>query len=189
MNFYHKQENVNMYKAMTQDYDSGAIVDKVKDFLPPNSTILELGMGLGADLLALSQYYQVIGSDFSPIFLSEFRSEHPEIEVLELNAADFSLNQKFDCIYSNKVLYHLSVDEFRQSLQIQAEHLNKNGIIFMTMWYGTYREEFYEDLRFVYYTEHEIIELLPKELEIEAIERYTEMEENDSLLIVLRKNR
>lgn len=188
MNFYHKQENVNLYKAMTQNYDSSVIVNKVKDFLSPNSTLLELGMGLGTDLLALSKYYKVTGSDFSPIFLSEFCSEHPEIEVIELNAVDFSLNEKFDCIYSNKVLYHLTMEEFRQSLQIQSEHLNKNGILFMTMWYGTYREEFYEDLRFMYYTEDEIIELIPKELEIEVIERYTEMEENDSLLIVLRKN-
>lgn len=190
MNFYHKQENVNLYKEMTKDYDSGAIINKVKDFLPPDSTLLELGMGFGNDLLALSQYYQVTGSDFSPIFLDEFRRSYPEIEVLELNAADFSLNPKFDCIYSNKVLYHLSVDEFRKSLQLQAEHLNDDGILIMTMWYGRHREEFYEDgLRFVYYTEKEITEQIPVCLRIETIERYTEDEQDDSLLIVLRKSK
>ena len=63
----------------------------------------------------------------------------------------------YDCIYSNKVLYHLSVTDFKKSLQIQAEHLNENGIVFMMMGYGTHREEFYEDnLRFVYYIEAEI---------------------------------
>ena len=78
-------------------------------------------MGLGKDLLALSKYYRVTGSDYSPLFLDEFCSKHPEIEVLEVNAANFSLNNKFDCIYSNKVLYHLSAPEFRRSLQLQAE--------------------------------------------------------------------
>ena len=86
-------------------------------------------MHKGKDLLALSKYYRVTGSDYSPLFLDEFCSKHPEIEVLEVNAANFSLNNKFDCIYSNKVLYHLSAPEFRRSLQLQAEHLNDHGMI------------------------------------------------------------
>lgn len=188
MNFYHRKENVNLYKEMAEEYNGDIIIDKVKKFLPHHSTLLELGMGFGTDLLALSKYYKVIGSDFSPIFLFEFRREHPEIEVIELDAANFSLDRKFDCIYSNKVLYHLSASEFRQSLQVQSKHLKRNGIIFMTMWYGKYREEIYEDdLRFVYYTELDIKEYIPNNLKIETIERYTETEPNDSLLVVLRK--
>lgn len=129
MNFYHKQGNVALYKDMTRDYDACRICAKVKEVLPLRCTLLELGMGLGKDLLALSKYYRVTGSDYSPLFLDEFCSKHPEIEVLEVNAANFSLNNKFDCIYSNKVLYHLSAPEFRRSLQLQAEHLNDQGMI------------------------------------------------------------
>lgn len=129
MNFYHKQGNVALYKDMTRDYDACRICAKVKEVLPLRCTLLELGMGLGKDLLALSKYYRVTGSDYSPLFLDEFCSKHPEIEVLEVNAANFSLNNKFDCIYSNKVLYHLSAPEFRRSLQLQAEHLNDHGMI------------------------------------------------------------
>ena len=114
---------------MTRDYDACRICAKVKEVLPLRCTLLELGMGLGKDLLALSKYYRVTGSDYSPLFLDEFCSKHPEIEVLEVNAANFSLNNKFDCIYSNKVLYHLSAPEFRRSLQLQAEHLNDQGMI------------------------------------------------------------
>lgn len=190
MNFYHKQGNVALYKDMTRDYDACRICAKVKEVLPLRCTLLELGMGMGKDLLVLSKYYRVTGSDYSPLFLDEFCSKHPEIEVLEVNAANFSLNKKFDCIYSNKVLYHLSAPEFRRSLQLQAEHLNDHGMIIMTMWYGTHREEFYEDdLRFVYYTEWDIKEQIPDSLEIETIERYTEEEQDDSMWIVLRKKK
>lgn len=145
-------------------------------------------MGTGADLLKLAKNYKVTGSDFSPIFLAEFRSNHPEIEALQLDAADLSLDRQFDCIYSNKVLYHLSTAQLRTSLQTQAEHLHQNGIIFMTMWYGEYREELYkDDLMFTYYTEQDLVKQVPCSLRVEKIERYTEMEQNDSLVLILRK--
>ena len=187
MSFYHQRKNVDLYKKMAQNYDPSGIVKRIRKFLPDHSTLLELGMGPGKDLLALSKFYEVTGSDISPIFLDDFRSAHPEIEVLEVDAANFSLERKFDCIYSNKVLYHLSVHDCQKSLQLQAKHLNDCGIIVMTLWYGTHREEFYEGLRFVYYTESEIRGLIPDGLKIETIERYTEIEQDDSLLIVLKK--
>lgn len=144
-------------------------------------------MGPGTDLLELSKFYKVTGSDFSPIFLDDFRSAHSEIETLEVDAANFTLNRQFDCIYFNKVLHHLPIADFQQSLQLQAKHLNDGGIIVMTLWYGAHREEFYEGLRFVYYTEQEIRELIPDGLKIETIECYTEIEQDDSLLVVLKR--
>lgn len=187
MDFYHKRENVDLYKEMTQSYDPASIVAQVKEYVPIGSTLLELGMGPGIDLIALSKYYHVTGSDYSPLFLEDFRKTHPDIEILEGDAANFAFHRQFDCIYSNKVLHHLSVEDFKKSLQLQAEHLKEAGIVFMTLWHGTFREEFYEGLRFMYYTEENIRDLIPKEFRIETIEIYTELEPEDSLLVILRK--
>lgn len=44
MNYYHKQENVNEYKAMMENYDNHLIIDMLKEVLPPGASILELGM-------------------------------------------------------------------------------------------------------------------------------------------------
>lgn len=171
-----------------ENFDNSTVMQMLRDCLPYGSTILELGMGTGIDFLEMSNNYVVTGSDFSPIFVADFKEAHPKLEVYELDATDFSLDKKFDCIYSNKVLYHLSAKEFEHSLQLQTEHLNPHGIIFMTMWYGTYREELFEDdLRFTYYTESDIAIRIPKTLSLEKIQRYTEMEPNDSLAIILRK--
>lgn len=49
--------------------------------------------------------------------------------MLEFDMTDFSIDRKFDCIYSNKVLYHLSAAKLQTSLQIQVCHINQNGII------------------------------------------------------------
>ena len=65
---------------MTRNYAPDSTVNRVREYLPDHSALLELGMGLGADLLALSKYYEVTGSDFSPIFLDDFRSAHPELK-------------------------------------------------------------------------------------------------------------
>ena len=89
--------------------------------------------------------------------------------------------------YSCGKIKSISVSDFQKSLRLQAKHLNDGGILVMTLWYGAHREEFYEGLRFVYYTEQEIRELIPDGLKIETIECYTEMEQNDSLLVVLKR--
>lgn len=188
MNYYHKQENVNEYRAMMENFDNHLVLDMLRESLPAGASVLELGMGTGADLLELAKDYRVTGSDFSPAFLTAFRKEHPEIEALEIDASDFSLDRKFDCIYSNKVLYHLSAAQLQTSLQIQSQHLHEKGIVFMTMWYGEYREELYEDdLMFTYYTEQDLVKQIPHSLMVEKIERYTEMEKDDSIVFILRK--
>lgn len=187
MEFYFQRENVELYKEMTQDYDPGSIVARVREYLPEHASLLGLGMGPGADLLALSAWYQVTGSDVSPLFLEDFRRDHPEIEVLEADAANLSLGRKFDCIFSNKVLQHLPAADFQRSLALQAEHLSDGGIVFMTLWYGPYREEFQYGLRFMYYTEQEIRQLIPNAFTLVTAERYTETEPDNSLLVVLRK--
>lgn len=105
---------------------------------------------------------------------------------MQLDAVTIDINETFDCIYSNKVLMHLSRDEFRKSLHHQSEKLNTNGILFFSLWYGNSSEN-YDGLLFNYYTEESILPYLPKSLLIEAIKRYTEEEENDSLYVVLRK--
>ena len=80
MNFYYQRKNIDLYKKMTRNYAPDSTVNRVREYLPDHSALLELGMGPGADLLALSKYYEVTGSDFSPIFLDDFRSAHPELK-------------------------------------------------------------------------------------------------------------
>lgn len=187
VNFYDKKENVEQYRSMMQFYDNSTIIRMVKEVLPVNSTILELGMGTGKDLLEFAKDYKVVGSDASEIFISDFRNAYPDFDIYKINAADFCIDRKFDCIYSNKVLCHLSAAELKQSLKLQAQHLNDKGIVFMTMWYGTYKEKVYgEGLRFTYYTEADIIKTIPANLSVEKMLRYTEEEPDDSLLLVLR---
>lgn len=187
MDYFKQRKNVDLYTNMMKGYDNSFVIGQVEKILPQNSTLLEIGMGTGLDLISLSQKYNVVGSDYSRFFVEDFKLKS-DLEVFVLDAVNIDIDRKFDCIYSNKVLQHLSKDEFRSSLISQYEHLNKDGIIFLTLWYGEYREEYESDgqLRFIYYNEKAIENIIPKQLKIENVVLYSEFDYNDSMIVVLR---
>lgn len=171
-----------------QGYDNHYVIDCVKQYLPQGASILELGMGIGLDFQVLNQSYQVLGTDYSPLFIEDYKKNYPDANIRVMDARLIDIDQSFDCVFSNKVLQHLTKKELLLSLKQQKKILNGNGIIFMTLWYGDYWEEWMMDhsLLFTYYTEQDIIDMLSGLFHIESLSRYTEMEENDSLMVVLR---
>ncbi len=188
MDYFKNRKNVDLYTEMMAGYDNNFVINELSKILPKGSSLLEIGMGTGVDLKTLSGDYDVIGSDSSHLFVEDFKKKS-DIEVMVLDAVDININRQFDCIYSNKVLQHLSKEDFIKSLNSQREHLSSNGIIFATLWVGEYREEFEFDgqLRFIYYDEATLKNLIPHELQLEQLIYYSEFEVNDSLIMVLSR--
>ncbi len=172
---------------MAEGYDGGELVDVLKKYLPPGSTILELGMGPGKDLALLAEAFDATGSDRSDVFLRRYRRNHPDANVLLLDAMTLETEQRFDAIYSNKVLHHLNVDELRKSLQLQAARLNGNGLVLHSFWYGKGTEE-NQGMRFTYYTDASLTAVAGPEFDKVACLRYTEIDKGDSLYLLLRKS-
>ena len=187
MSFYKNKENVKKYIEMAEGYDGKYLIEILKKYLTEGSSILELGMGPGKDLDILNKDYEVTGSDYSELFLDLYKkSKNMNVDLLFLDARSLETSKKFDCIYSNKVLYHLTKDELTKSLNRQWEILNKDGILFHSFWKGDKREK-KNGLNFVYYTEEKLREMIGDNFEILDIESYTEIEDDDSLYIILKK--
>jgi cyclopropane fatty-acyl-phospholipid synthase-like methyltransferase len=189
MGYFDDEQNVEDYIKMAEGYDGRYLITQLRKYLPYDSTVLELGMGPGTDLMLLSEHYQVIGSDYSNAFLERFRMrqpQHPTAGLLQLDAITMQVDRRFDCIYSNKVLHMMTREQLAQSLQRQAAVLNDNGILLHSFWYGREEEEHF-DIKFIYYTKKALKEAIGKEYQIVEMERYTEMDENDSLYVILRK--
>ena len=188
MKYFMNKENVDNYIKMNQDYDPKVIVNILRTYLPDKSSILELGMGEGKDLDELSKYYNIIGSDNSQVFVENYNKSHTVKKAIHVDAIEMDIDEKFDCIYSNKVLQHLTRKDFEKSIYLQMKNLNPQGIVFMTLWKGKHREEmmFDDQIRFTYYDEEDILEIIQKNYNVIDIKTYTEMEEGDSLLIVLQ---
>lgn len=186
MGYFDELDNVKGYLKMAEGYDGRELIDHLKDLLEAGSSVLELGMGPGKDLDILKETYNVTGSDISEVFLELYREREPDADLLKLDAITLNTNRKFDCIYSNKVLQHLTKEELRTSFKRQYEVLDDGGILFHTFWKGNDIEEM-DGLLFVQYTEKELERIIDDRFEIFSMEVYTEMEENDSILVVLKK--
>jgi len=184
--YFMDEKNVRKYIRIAEGYDGKEIIEKLKKYLKPGVNVLELGMGPGKDMDFLSDRYEATGSDYSRVFLDLYEKEHPNADLLLLDATDITTSRKFDCIYSNKVLHHLSKKDLGNSIKKQYTLLNNSGILCHTFWSGD-KEELMQGLRFVYYTPEMIEKLFKDNFEILEISEYDEMESGDSVLVIARK--
>ena len=186
MGFFDTEKGVGEYLKMTEGFDGAELIKILQKFVPEKSSVLELGMGPGKDLAILSKTYKVAGSDNSQIFLDRYKKENPDADLIKLDAVTLSTNRTFDCIYSNKVLHHLTTEDLKTSLKKQEELLNPEGILFHSFWRGN-KTETMEGLLFVYYELEDLRKLFEPIFDILELRLYTEMEKDDSIYAVLKK--
>jgi len=115
--YYQTKESVNDYIRLAKDVHGGALIQKLKKFLPRSTTLLEMGSGPGTDWNTLNQDFDVIGSDLSPEFLRHLKAANPMGTFIPLDAISIQTDKMFDGIYSNKVLHHLKNNELADSIQ------------------------------------------------------------------------
>lgn len=170
---------------MVEGYDGSKLINELRTNLKDGSTVLEIGMGPGVDLDILKKYYKVAGSDSSKIFVERYKKQHPDSDVFLLDATDIKIHRKFDCLYSNKVLIHLTKEDCLRSFKMQKKILNAGGILFHSFWHGDKVEE-HQGLLFTYYTDYELMAMVKDDYDILKVQKYMEFEEDDSLYIVLK---
>ena len=183
--FYENPDRVEEYIKMTEGYNGTSLYNELRKHLPRQSTLLELGMGPGTDLDVLAKDYAVTGSDYSMVFIDKYRLKQPNADLMQLDAVYVNTDRKFDAIYSNKVLHHLTLTQLEKSLLHQSERLNTNGIVFHTFWRGDDEEEI-QGMLFRYYQKDELIDVFEMNYTILDCQIYTEMEKDDSILIIAR---
>jgi len=186
MGFFDTEKGVDEYIKMAEGYDGTELIKILQEFVPEKSTVLELGMGPGKDLDILSKTFTVTGSDNSQIFLDRYKKQNPNADLLKLDAVTIPSERTFDCIYSNKVLHHVTREDLKKSFQRQKEILNSNGISFHSFWRGD-KDENYDGLLFTKYQIDGLKEIIGGNFNILSMSIYTKMEKNDSIYVVLRK--
>jgi len=186
MEYWNNKRNVEEYIKISDGYDGRDLIEILKNYLPEGSSILELGMGSGKDLDILNKTFRTTGTDISTVFVEKYKKKHQDADVFVLDAITLKTERKFDCIYSNKALQHLTKTEFKQSLKKQKELLNPNGLLFHSLWQGD-KEETYGNLLSVFYTKEILTRIVRNDYKIIEINYYLEMEEDDSLYMILKK--
>lgn len=183
--YYHQKASVEEYINLAKDVNSRGLIEKLRAYLKAQSTVLEIGSGPGTDWQILSESFQVIGSDYSPLFVERLQRLNPKGSFLQLDAISLECDQHFDALYSNKVFQHLDEEELEQSLLRQKEILNKAGLVCHSFWRGQGSENF-KGMQVHYRQEAELRKLFEKHFEILLLESYAEFEKDDSLVIIGR---
>ncbi len=184
--YYKTKESVDEYIRLAEGVNGKLLIEKLKNYLPLNASLLEIGSGPGTDWKILNEYYEVVGSDSSLEFLSRLKENIPNGQFLELDAVTLTTDQTFNGVYSNKVLHHLKEHELETSMQRQVEILDPGGIVCHSFWRGE-GSEIYNGLFVNYQTEKRIQNIFEKNFEVLLIESYKEFEAGDSILLIGKK--
>ncbi|MGI9552950.1 MAG: class I SAM-dependent methyltransferase [Aurantibacter sp.] len=184
--YYKTPESVEEYIKLAEGYNGKKLIEKLKRFLPSGSHLLELGSGPGTDWEILDANFNVVGSDNSDEFIKRLAAKHPNGEFHNLDAITITTDQKFDGIYSNKVLHHLTDSELESSIKKQYEVLHPQGIVCHSFWKGEGSEVF-KGLFVNYHSIITIGNLLDNSFEVLVTESYKEFEDDDSILLIARK--
>lgn len=185
-NYYKTKESVDEYIKLAKDADGKPLIEKLKKYVLPNSRLLELGSGPGADFQLLKKDFRVVGSDYSAEFLKRLKAQNTTDGFLLLDAKTLETDLKFDGIYSNKVLQHLTDGELKKSIKRQTELLNPNGIICHSFWKGE-GDETFNGLLVNYQSDTSLRSLFEGHFEILLLEEYKEFEQKDSILLIGKK--
>jgi SAM-dependent methyltransferase len=92
--------------------------------------ILEIGAGSGSHIELLSKYGDVDAVEINPIAI-QILKKNKNLQHLYPNSVPFALNQKYDIICAMDFLEHVKND--KQVFNWMIDHLNDNGIIFITV--------------------------------------------------------
>lgn len=184
--YYKTKESVTEYINLAKDVSGAQLIDKLKSYLASQSKLLEIGTGPGTDWNILKKDYDVVGSDNSLEFIKHLNEKYPEATFLNLDASSLETTEKFDGIYSNKVVHHLRDQELADSIERQSQILNPGGIICHSFWKGE-GSEIFKGLFVNYHDEKSIQEFFQTRFEILLLEPYAEFEKNDSLLLIGKK--
>jgi len=186
MSFYDDPQNAEDYIKLAEGYDGAELIALLEPQLPKGASVLELGMGPGVDLDILAKRYNATGSDYSAYFVERYKEQHPDADVIELDAANINTDRTFDCIYSNKVLHQFSDEELNFSFAKQSDALTDSGLILHSFWLGDEVMEMH-GMTFYYRSIKDVTDRLAKHFELIDAQIYTEMEDDDSFWVLAKK--
>jgi len=182
--YFDDENNVRDYERMAEGPGGALLVATLQAQLPAGRCVLELGMGPGRDLDRLCHAgYVVMGSDGAAAFPRRYKERGGVAECCVLDAVTIGTEDRFDAIYSNKVLQHLDAEQLAASLQRQVEIVGPGGLLLHSFWRGD-KTETHHGMLFTYWEREGLETLLPALLRIRETGRYCEIWEDDSIWVL-----
>ena len=135
---------MSSYDVIAQFYDSVVsdptekalwLKQLIRKHSPHAKNVLELACGTGSILAVLAKDYQVVGLDNSAGMLNTARKKLSNVEFIQADMSDFTVEQKFDvvlCIYDS-INHLINFSEWQSMFTKAAEHLTPGGLFIFDM--------------------------------------------------------
>ncbi|MFC2069580.1 class I SAM-dependent DNA methyltransferase [Chloroflexota bacterium] len=135
---------MDQYKNFSKVYDLFStnynwcfkfIEEAIRDYADNPRSILELACGTGNILYHFAGKYEVSGLDISASLLEQARKKLPDVQLFQMNMADFSLASKYDvvlCMYDS-INHILEYENWVKTFKCVRNHLNTQGIFVFDM--------------------------------------------------------
>ncbi|MGL4759881.1 MAG: methyltransferase domain-containing protein [Sarcina sp.] len=170
MNCFNNRETVEKFLKGHKNYD-GRIALILRSYLKKGASVLNIGLNNGKDFEVLKQTYDTVAIDGSEFFIDIYKENNKGSEVYQLNDIKLDISKKFDCIFSNKLINHFTVDELTESLKNQANLLEAGGKAFHFYCDGE-GEILLGGVTLNMYDEKILREVVPSEFEIVKFSKY-----------------
>jgi len=130
------------------------LINTVETYLKNDNSILDIGCGTGLYLKDFyDKSYQLYGIDISEQMIHEAKQQLPSVNFMVGNFTTFTLERKFDLIYSISVLEYIGRNEINHYFRKLANQLNPNGVIFIQYPHAlTFKDTLYPDLNYIKYS-------------------------------------
>ena len=159
MKYY--EENAKEYIATTIATDMNIAYHMVKQYLPHNGCILDVGFGSSRDMIYFqNEGYHVSGIDNCSKFV-----EHAKELGLDARCEDilsYQTETKYDLIWCCASFLHLKKEDVFPSIMKYLSFLKKDGILYLSMKYID-KDDGYDDKGryFTYFNDADIKNLKP----------------------------
>lgn len=142
---YYNQYAAKYYQD-TVNLDLDEIKEEFINYLPDDGDILDIGCGSGRDSLYFIEKGYGVTSIESSSELAELASIHTGQQVINMSYSKINFEKVFDGIWTCATLSRSTEEEVKLILRNSYKSLKKNGILFISVYSGSYqgiKENFY----------------------------------------------
>ncbi|MDU9417828.1 class I SAM-dependent methyltransferase [Staphylococcus lloydii] len=119
------------YDQLTFDQPYESWLKIVEQYAPQHHSLLDIGCGTGNLTTLLTQFDNVTGMDLSVDMLALAANKAHNINWVEGDMTDFTLNSKFDVItiFCDSLNYLADLDDVKATFSNVYQHLEDNGVL------------------------------------------------------------
>ncbi len=109
--------------------------NRLKNFIQPGSTVLDLGCGIGITTEHIKSLgvKEVTGVDLSPELINYAQATVKDIEFIAQDITTLELNRQYDVITLCDVMEHVPRERYEALFRVIRNHLGVNGVVYIAV--------------------------------------------------------